>query len=165
MYQDVYFINSGLYFMGYLLELAFLIFQIFIYWKMFEKAGEKGWKYLIPIYGDYIDCKIIGKVKIFWVNLISTIGFIVLSSILLAILAISQVSQTEFLFLVLLFLSITYLIIIIVCQVIKAFATAKVFGQESIFGLGLLFLPIIFVAIIAFDKKIRYVYNDTTENN
>ena len=52
-----------------------------------------------------------------------------------------------------------------VCQVIKAFATAKVFGQESIFGLGLLFLPIIFVAIIAFDKKIRYVYNDTTENN
>ena len=162
-YQDVYFISGGLYFTSYLLPIAFSIFQIFIYWKMFEKAGEKGWKYLIPIYGDYIDCKIIGKVKIFWVNLISTIGFIVLSSILL--LAISQASQTEFLFLVLLFLSITYLIIIIVCQVIKAFATAKVFGQESIFGLGLLFLPIIFVAIIAFDKKIRYVYNDTTENN
>ena len=161
-YQDVYFISEELYFTSYLLQIAFSIFQIFIYWKMFEKAGEKGWKYLIPIYGDYIDCKIIGKVKIFWVNLISTIGFIVLSSILLAI---SQVSQTEFLFLVLLFLSITYLIIIIVCQVIKAFATAKVFGQESIFGLGLLFLPIIFVAIIAFDKKIRYVYNDTTENN
>ena len=160
-YQDVYFINGGLYFTSYLLGIAFSIFQIFIYWKMFEKAGEKGWKYLIPIYGDYIDCKIIGKVKIFWVNLISTIGFIVLSSILLAI---SQVSQTEFLFLVL-FLSITSLIIIMVCQVIKAFATAKVFGQESIFGLGLLFLPIIFVAIIAFDKKIRYVYNDTTENN
>ena len=161
-YQDVYFINGGLYFTSYLLQIAFSIFQIFIYWKMFEKAGEKGWKYLIPIYGDYIDCKIIGKVKIFWVNLISTIGFIVLSSILLAI---SQVSQTEFLFLVLLFLSITSLIIIMVCQVIKAFATTKAFGQESIFGLGLLFLPIIFVAIIAFDKKIRYVYNDTTENN
>lgn len=162
MYQDVYFINSGLYFMGYLLELAFLIFQIFIYWKMFEKAGEKGWKALIPIYGDYINCKIVGKVKIFWINLISTISFLILSSI---ILVISQVNPTEFLLGVLVFLTITYLIISLVCEVIKAFATAKVFGQESIFGVGLLFLPIIFVAIIAFDKKIRYVYNDTTENN
>lgn len=162
MYQDVYFINSGLYFMCYLLELAFLIFQIFIYWKMFEKADEKGWKALIPIYGEYINCKIVGKVKIFWVNLISTISFLILSSI---ILVISQVNPTEFLLGVLVFLAITYSIILIVCEVIKDFATAKVFGQESIFGLGLLFLPIIFVAIIAFDKKIRYVYNDTTENN
>ena len=162
MYQDVYFVNSGLYFMCYLLELAFLVFQIFIYWKMFEKAGEKGWKALIPIYGEYINCKIVGKVKIFWVNLISTISFIILSSIILVSL---QVNPTEFLLGVLIFLAITYLIIIIVCGVIKAFATAKIFGQESVFGLGLLFLPIIFVAIIAFDKKIRYVNNSSVENN
>ena len=26
-----------------------------IYWKLFKKAGRKGWEYLIPVYGQYIE--------------------------------------------------------------------------------------------------------------
>jgi signal peptidase I len=31
------------------------------YWKLFEKAGEKGWKSLIPVYSTVVHLKIIGR--------------------------------------------------------------------------------------------------------
>ena len=41
--------------------IIFLIVGIVGLWKVFEKAGEKGWKALIPIYSGYILFKIAGK--------------------------------------------------------------------------------------------------------
>ena len=35
-------------------------------------------------------------------------------------------------------------------------ALAKSFGKDTMFALGLMFLPVIFYAILAFDKSIRY---------
>ncbi len=47
---------------------AYLLFIIAIYivvaiamWKIFEKAGEKGWKALIPLYNYWTLCEIVGK--------------------------------------------------------------------------------------------------------
>lgn len=37
------------------------IIQIISLWKLFEKAGEQGWKSIIPIYNIYILLKIVGK--------------------------------------------------------------------------------------------------------
>ena len=34
--------------------LASIVTTIIAQWKLFEKAGEKGWKCLIPIYGAYV---------------------------------------------------------------------------------------------------------------
>ena len=42
-----------------ILEIIFYILVIIGQWKMFEKAGESGWKALIPIYNLYILYKII----------------------------------------------------------------------------------------------------------
>lgn len=28
------------------------------HWKMLEKAGDKGWKAIVPVYGDYALCTI-----------------------------------------------------------------------------------------------------------
>ena len=59
-----------------------LIFGIMIIvagWKIFEKAGEKGWKILIPIYDCYILFKILGLKKWFWPMFIAS----VLSSVLM----------------------------------------------------------------------------------
>lgn len=39
-------------------SLALSILLIVALWKVFEKAGEKGWKSLIPLYNLYIYCKI-----------------------------------------------------------------------------------------------------------
>ena len=40
--------------------LIWYILMIIGWWKMFEKAGEKGWKAIIPIYNYYIAYKIAG---------------------------------------------------------------------------------------------------------
>jgi hypothetical protein len=43
------------------LELAFLVFLVITFWKIFEKAGQPGWACLVPFYNAYIFLKISGK--------------------------------------------------------------------------------------------------------
>ena len=38
---------------------ALMIFMIIVEWKIFEKAGEAGWKILIPLYNVYTLFKIV----------------------------------------------------------------------------------------------------------
>lgn len=44
-------------YLAFLLVIA--IFSILIFWKIFQKFGEPGWKSIIPIYNLYIMCKYI----------------------------------------------------------------------------------------------------------
>ncbi|MFI4853650.1 MAG: DUF5684 domain-containing protein [Phycisphaerales bacterium JB065] len=41
--------------------LGFIIFMIAGMWKTFTKAGQPGWGVLIPIYNNYLMCKIAGR--------------------------------------------------------------------------------------------------------
>jgi len=41
--------------------LALAVVVIAAMWKIFEKAGEEGWKAIIPIYNMYVLLKIVGK--------------------------------------------------------------------------------------------------------
>lgn len=41
--------------------LAVVVFIFAAMWKIFEKAGEEGWKAIIPIYNFYVLLKIVGK--------------------------------------------------------------------------------------------------------
>ncbi|MBR3256827.1 hypothetical protein IKG02_00860 [Candidatus Saccharibacteria bacterium] len=52
--------------LGYIL--LFYILLVIANWKIFTKAGEAGWKSLIPIYNVYILCKII-KIN-FWIYML-----------------------------------------------------------------------------------------------
>ena len=42
---------GGMYLM---IAFAWWLLQIIANWRIFIKAGEDGWKSIIPIYGDYI---------------------------------------------------------------------------------------------------------------
>ena len=44
-----------------LIMIAFALFMIVSYWKVFEKAGQPGWGVLIPIYNILLLLKIAGK--------------------------------------------------------------------------------------------------------
>lgn len=46
---------GGMYLM---IAFAWWLLQIIANWRIFTKAGEAGWKSIIPIYGDYISYKI-----------------------------------------------------------------------------------------------------------
>lgn len=57
-----------------LISLALYILLIVAYWKIFTKAGEPGWKSIIPIYNTYTQYKITWEPKFFWIQLALSVG-------------------------------------------------------------------------------------------
>ena len=135
-------------------------------WRIFEKAGEKGWKVLIPIYNFYILFRICGlKDYWFW----TFFGVTIIASILMGInppVMTETVSYTS--------TSITivdnttaidwtqhvpYLIgaiisagVSLAAAITIAIRLAKAFGKGLGFTFGLIFLSGIFYMILGFGK-------------
>lgn len=65
-------ISSMVFLGGMYLMIAFAwwLLQIIANWRIFTKAGEAGWKSIIPIYGDYISYKIAWQPAYFWLTLV-----------------------------------------------------------------------------------------------
>ena len=61
-------ISSMMFLGGIYVMFAFTwwILQIVANWRIFTKAGEAGWKSIIPVYGDYISYKIAWQTGYFW---------------------------------------------------------------------------------------------------
>lgn len=99
------------------------IIQLIAMWKIFTKAGEKGWKCLIPIYNFVILFKISGLspwlILVFLAAIIPFIGW-------LAPIAMNA---------------------------ILSYKLAKSFGKDTGWAVGLYFLPSIFYLILAFGKS------------
>ena len=93
-----------------------IVFYIYVYWRIFEKAGKPGWAAIIPIYNTIVLLEIVGKpwwwillflipgvniiFAIWMTNLLSlsfgkgvgfTIGLLLLSFIFMPILAFSNI--------------------------------------------------------------------------
>ena len=62
--------------MYWIIYLAIAVAIIAGWWKMFEKAGEDGWKAIIPIYNILILLKIVGRE--WWWILLALIPFVFL---------------------------------------------------------------------------------------
>lgn len=103
--------------------LAVCIFTMIIMWKIFTKAGEEGWKSLIPVYNAYIFCKIT------WGN-----GWYFLLAFLTIIPVVGY-------------------IVFFVFYIITLSKLSKAFGKSGGFTVGLVFLNTIFLAILAFDDS------------
>ena len=68
---------------GFLLVLLLFVFSLAGLWKVFEKAGEKGWKALIPLYRIYVLVKISGKQWYYFLLLLIPIANIVFAFLVL----------------------------------------------------------------------------------
>lgn len=96
--------------------LAVFVFSVIVYWKIFTKAGETGWKSMIPIYNSYTLYKITyGNGWLFLLTLIPYLGFFI--------------------------------------GLKQKFDLAKVYGKGIGFGIGIFFLGIIFLPILAFGSS------------
>ena len=61
--------------------LIFAVLTIIARWKIFTKAGEAGWKSIIPIYSDYIEWKLSWtNINLFWAMLGLTVVGVILNS-------------------------------------------------------------------------------------
>ncbi len=131
-------------------DIVVLVLAIVFLWKIFEKAGEKGWEALIPVYNTYILFKIAWKEKYFWILclFVFTMSF---GALLMGINPSNLVLG-----------GFGYIIIIGSCVgmlVIYFSLLSKIcnsFNKGGLFMLGLIFLNIIFFGILAFDKS-KYV--------
>lgn len=120
--------------------LAIAILVIVAMWKIFQKAGEPGWKAIIPFYNSYTMYKIVWDTKFFWINF----GLGVLTGI------INLLPPLAF---------IGYIVSIatFVIEVMLLNKLAKSFGHGTGFTIGLIFLPYVFFLILGFgsDEFIR----------
>lgn len=106
-----------------LVAIGLFVMMCIARWKLFVKFGEPGWKSLIPFYSTYIQYGYVWRAKIGTIMVICSVA-----SLLLPLL-----------------LPVTYTI-----GVIGTYRTARVFAQDDYFAFGLIFLPFIFLPILAF---------------
>lgn len=118
------------------IALALCALYILAYWRIFKKAGEAGWKALIPIYSTYVEYKLMWNTKMF----IVTMALAVLTAVL------KNVGGAQ---------SVFYLVSIAatVMNVIVCVKMSYSFGHGMGFALGLVFLNPIFLLILAFDQS------------
>ena len=110
-------------------------------WKIFSKAGEEGWKSLIPFLNSYVIFKIAWQAKMFWVFLGSVIAGSICTSI---------AGENGGV------LSIIGMILSLVGCVMGIIVTHKLsksYGHGIGFTLGLLFLSPLFTMILGFGKS------------
>ncbi len=105
-----------------LISIAILVVEIIGMWKMFEKAGEPGWKCLIPIYNLVTLYKMAGISP--WLILCYLLAFIPVIGIL----------------------------VLLGLQIYFCINLSKVFGQGGGFAVGLFLLQPIFMCILGFGK-------------
>ena len=124
---------------------AWWLLQIIANWRIFIKAGEDGWKSIIPIYGDYISYKIAWQPAYFWLTLV--LGIV--SSCLQGTLETND-SLTISMIIVLI------KIILAIISIMYSVKLARAFWQRHRIRHWLIFLQPIFMLILGFGDDRYY---------
>lgn len=125
------------------LVLSSLVLTYAMRWFVFKRAGEKGWKGLIPFLSDYIQYKIAWDGRIYIALLVGQIAAAILGAIFGMIhMGLGTVMGV--------ILNTAVLGAQAVAGMILNFKLARAFGRNDYFAVGLYFLNSIFTAILAF---------------
>ena len=133
-----------------IIGLAAWIFRIVVWWKIFSKAGEAGWKSIIPVFCDYTVYKITWKPMFFWIYIALGVVCGVLYSTVTASLISGSASAASAICSLLMYVIYIASAIIYIIQTHKL---SKSFGNGVGFTLGLIFLRPIFLLILAFGSS------------
>ena len=132
---------------GMLIALAVVCLILIIAdWKIFTKAGEAGWKSIIPILNTYTEYKI-SWLGIF--GLVESIG-------LFACNVFSKKITSYTVLTPMLIITLTLTGIVLVLHIVQSLKLAKAFGKGTGFGIGLILLAPIFRLILGFGSA-QYV--------
>ena len=115
------------------------------YCKIFQKAGEAGWKAFIPYYNDFVCFKFAWNIKPFWIVLIA--------SLLIYFLPGSDYLISGLLIWV-------CMIINLVLNIKRDIRVAKSFGKSKGCGVMLFLFPFIISLILGYGKA-EYIGNTT----
>ena len=130
-------------FLNYVLGAVIYVLQVAAYWRIFTKAGQPGWKSIIPIYNTAVQFRISWNISAWWL----AVG-LVLAQVLLQH-SIENGGPGRSSLAVIVFA--LWLVFVISC-----FKLAKSFGHGFFFGLGLCILPTLFMLILGLGSS-RYI--------
>ena len=170
------------------INLAVMVLTIVASWIMYAKAGEHGWAAIVPFYSSYVKFRIAGKQKLFWGYLVASIASIAGCILLMYEIIASGLSVMTSSYMgsyydstygyagnrigahmgMLIFaviLIIAAMIAALVMNILCCVGLAHAFGKGAGFACGLIFLNVIFICIIAFNKNIVYVGDGYNSNN
>lgn len=116
--------------------LVWYIIMVIANWRIFTKAGEAGWKSIIPVLNTYVVFKIAWNVKMFWIMF----GTLIAGSICTAIAGEDGGVLT--------IIGAVFSLASCVLGIITVHKLSKSFGHGIGFTLGLLFLSPIFTLIL-----------------
>ena len=133
---------------GIYLVFAFIwwLLPIIANWNIFTKAGEAGWKSIIPVYSDYISYKIAWQPSYFW--LVFVLGII--TSV-----ANGMADPNGTITTILLIVSLIRIILAII-SILYCIKLSRAFGHGIGFAIGLMFLQPIFMLILGFGNDPYY---------
>ncbi len=128
------------------------IYVIFVIaeWKIFTKAGEAGWKSLIPVYNVLVQLKFTWKRSALLWFVVFCFGFGFGSAFMLSLDATKAIIGA--------LITIICGIGILILTIRIMYYLAVSFGHGFLFTIGLILLPNIFTLILAFGRS-RYVGN------
>ena len=112
------------------------ILTVIAQWRIFTKAGEKGWKAIIPIYSAYIYFKIIGLS--FW----KWVGILILAGI------VSSIGSSSGITALAICGGILELCLTLALNILVARNSGRAFGKGTGFKIGLFFIPTLFQLIL-----------------
>ena len=123
------------------IAVVYYIICVIANWKIFTKAGEAGWKSIIPFYNAWVEYKFTWDVRVFFVALVLAIvvglGQAITNPVFAVIAGLASIG-------------------VLVLNIMENYKLSKCFGHGAGFTVGLLFLPFIFRLILAFGNS-QYV--------
>lgn len=114
------------------------VLQVVANWRIFTKAGEAGWKSIVPVYSGYVCYKIAWKPVMFWISFIASFVASYTSELY-------TMGEGSTVVLIILFAA---AIVMAVVNIMYALKLAKAFGKGTGFAIGLMFLQPIFLLIL-----------------
>ena len=132
--EGLFAIIGGMLIIIALIAIAVAVVTIIGLWKVFTKAGEEGWKAIIPIYNVYTLCKITG-VNPYWILIVFVSSFVSFIPIIGSLLQLA---------------------VSVYFGILLAKSTANSFEKDTAFAVGLYFLSPIFYCILGFGDA-KYV--------
>jgi len=137
--QDLTLVLVGFFSILVFISLILLVIYILAYWFILSKAGEPGWKALIPFYSTYTVFKLTWNTKMFALYM----GLAVITNILVWM---GGTAAASYLF------SLGTMVV----SILSCVKLGLSFGKGPGFIIGLVFLNPIFLLILAFDGS-RYL--------
>lgn len=142
--------SAGAIYFIVIILIGFFVMSVAAEWKIFSKAHEAGWEALVPILDIYTLYKIAWRGDFAWMY----IALILLGNVL-------RQSATVTGSILMLILSLAFGAAAFVVHICFSVKLSKAFGYDGRYALGIIFIPKIFLPVLAFDNSTYVRFSDS----